>query len=244
VSARSLATFWVLVSVYGDRAEVYDALSSHVPPIADEQFIPASRFIQILEPSGDLKRPPILLNGADGVDFSTLQSSWRALVKTLRSTGRGSAAEVADFHQRTAAFRQQGIAAIKVASPAIGRVQARKFLDSLMSLADALYRPAQSAQIERFLQHGGNAFYGDNLLALVQHMLHNRATPARGSAAQLALAEVARPIDRALEQEIAIRFERIDSLAAGEGHRPYASEHRRIDGDYRDTPGVKISKQM
>jgi hypothetical protein len=58
------------------------------------------------------------------------------------------------------------------------------------------------------------------------HMLRHRITPEHGSTAQVALAEVARPIDRALAQEIALHYERIDSLAAGEGNRPYAAEYQ------------------
>jgi hypothetical protein len=80
------------------------------------------------------------------------------------------------------------------------------------------------------------------MLGLIQHMLKNRVTPAHGSSAQLALAEVARPINRVLEQEIALRVERIDSLAAGEGHRPYTAEYRHLDDSFNATPPLGISQ--
>jgi hypothetical protein len=121
-------------------------------------------------------------------------------------------------------------------------LQATKYVASLTSLADAIYRPQQCAQIRAYVKQGGFAYYGDSTLGLIEHMLRNRVTPAQGSTAQLALAEVARPISRVLEQEIAIRYERIDSLAAGEGHRPYAAEYRALPGPISPAPNMGISQ--
>jgi hypothetical protein len=227
-SARNLTAFWVLLSVFGDRADVYDALSSDVPPMRHEDFAPTSRFIGIVEPSGELARPPLLLEGSAAVDASKFQFAWTALAKSLRATGRLSARDVADFHHSVAVYRKQSLDAIAKSSPASGRSHARRYLVSLGSLADALYRPRQAAQIQQYIEQGGYSYYGGNMLGLVQHMLRHRVTPAHGSTAQIALAEVARPITRVLEQEIALHYERIDSLAANEGHRPYAAEFRRF----------------
>ena len=80
------------------------------------------------------------------------------------------------------------------------------------------------------------------MLDLFQHMLQSRVTPAKGSTAQLAVAEVARPISRVLEQEISFHAERYDSLAAGEGHRPYAAEYRPQVMSLDAMPAAEISQ--
>ena len=184
VSARSLPTLWTLVSVYGDRSEVYDALSSRVPYIAHDEFLPTSRYIEILNPNGTLKSPPPLLAGIEGVNESQHILAWRALVKGLYSTGQLSAVEVARFHESVAEYRRQAKDAIPHASPAIGRFPANKYLDSLGSLADALYRPQQNAQIQQYVKQGGYAYDGETMLGLIQHFVLNRVTPARGSTAK------------------------------------------------------------
>ena len=59
----------------------------------------------------------------------------------------------------------------------------------------------------------------------------------------LALSELARPISRVLEQELALPYKRIDSLAADEGHRPYASEYRRHEEPaFEGMPGTQITQ--
>jgi hypothetical protein len=204
--------------------------------------MPTMQFVRILQPNGELVPPPLLLDGAEGVDASSIHSAWSALVKDLHATGQLLPSEVAEFRNHVADYRQQGADAITLQAPASGRLQAKTYLRSLGSLADALYRPQQCAQIRQYVQQGGYAYYGDNLLGLIEHMLRNRVAPVQGSTAQLALAEVARPISRVLEQEIAIHFERIDSLAAGEGHRPYAAEYRRHDGPASAAPNMEISQ--
>lgn len=241
-TARSLATFWVLLSVYGDYAEVYDALSSEAPPMPHTEFVPTSRFILALEPSGELEPLPIVLEGAAGIDASEFQAAWSAVVKDLRATGRLSAPVVTEFHMAVANYRKSAVAAIKTVPALSGRLQAERYLETLGCLADALYRPQQSAQLDQYLQQGGYAFSGSSLLGLIEHMLKNRVTPAHGSAAQLALAEVARPIGRVLEQEIALHVERIDSLAAGEGHRRYAAEYRPHELAVGAVPGAQVSQ--
>jgi hypothetical protein len=242
VSHRSLPTFWTLVSAYGDRTEVYDALASYVPHIAHDEFVPTSRFLQILEADGELKLPPPLLAGIRELDASRYQVAWNTLVASLRSSGHLSAAEAASFHECVTAYRQQAKVAVPKASPAIGRVYAKKYVDSLQCLANALYHSQQSAQIQQYVHQRGYAYRGETLLGLIQHLVRNRVNPAHGSTAQIALAEVARPICIVLEHEAAIRSERIDSLAAGEGHRPYATEYRRSDGQTTTTPGVKVAQ--
>jgi hypothetical protein len=243
-SARNLTAFWVLVSVFGDHAEVYDALSSDVPPMSHEEFAPTSRFIQIVHPSGELARPPLLLEGSEGVDASKFQLAWSTLAKNLYANCRMSAREVAEFRNCVALYRKQGAVVFTKNSPASGRLQARRYLTSLGSLADALYSPQHATQIQQYVEQGGYSYYGGSMLGLIQHMLRNRVTPAQGSTAQIALAEVARPISRVLEQEIALHYERIDSLAAGEGNRPYAAEHRGEDAPVSSTPGVDVSQWM
>ena len=241
-SARSLTSFWVLVSAYGDRAEVYEALSRDVPPMPHDEFTPTSLFILAVQPNGELVPPPLMLEGAAGADASKFQAAWRALVKNMRATGRLSAPDVAHFRNCVADYRQHGADAIQQKTPASGRYQAGRYLVSLGTLADALYRPLQCAQIQRYVEQGGYAFYGYNMLGLIQHMLQNRVTPAQGSASQLALAEVARPIGRVLQQEVALHIERIDSLAAGQGHRFYAAEYRPRELPVRAVPGTQVSQ--
>jgi hypothetical protein len=243
-SGSSLATFWVLVSVFGDRSEVYDALSSTAPPMTHEDFTPTFQFVHILAPSGELEPPPLLLESAAGLDASGIQSAWAAVVEKLHAMGRLSTLEAAHFRDGVADYCQKAKEAIRVRSPASGRLQAKNYLASLRSLADALYRPQQCAQIRHYLDQGGYSFHGDNLLGLMEHMLRNRVTPAHGSTAQLALAEVARPINRVLEQEMAIHFERVDSLAEGEGHRPYAAEYRRHQDPAAAMPGPELSQSI
>jgi hypothetical protein len=218
-----------LVSALGDRAEVYDALSLEVPPLPHGDFTPTSQFVRILQPNGELAPPPLLLEGAEGLDASVFQSAWSAVLKELRATGRLSARNVAAFEKGVADYRLQCGAAFRADAGHSGVFEVRKYLRSLATLSDALYRPQQRAQIQLYFEHGGYAFNGDSVLGLITHMLQHRVTPAQGSTAQLALAELARPISRVLEQEIGIHYERIDSLAAGEGHRPYAAEYRRND---------------
>lgn len=226
MSVRSMTTFWALLSVFGDRAEVYDALSSEAPPLSHDQFVPTSQFIRVVRPDGELERPPFLLEGAEGLDASKLRNAWTIVARKLRANGRISAAEVEEFHNSVADYRKQCAPAMSNNSPSSGRLQARKFLTSLGTVADALYRPKQFAEIQQYIEHGGHSYNGGSMLGLIQHMLRNRVTPAAGSTAQVALAEVARPVSRVLEQEIALHYERIDSLAANEGHRPYAAEYR------------------
>ena len=238
-SAISLNSFWVVVSVFGDRAEVYDALSSEVPPIAHDQFVPTLLFMQMVEPNRELVRPPLLLLGCEDADASKFQLAWRVLAKNMQANSKSSARDVAEFYNGVAAYREQCALAIPTTSPVSGRLQADRYLRSLGSLADALYRPQQYAQIQQYVAHGGNYFYGGNLLGLIQHMLRNSVTPAQGSTAQVALAEVARPISRVLEQEIALHYERIDSLAGNEGHRPYAAEYRRHEAPSQAAPARK-----
>ena len=115
-------------------------------------------------------------------------------------------------------------------------------MTSLNALADALHRPKDSAELQQYLAQGGYAYYGGSMLGLIEHMLKNRVTPAHGSTAQVALAEVARPISRVLEQEIALHWERIDSLAAGEGHRPYAARVSRRRRVVPATPGIGVTQ--
>jgi hypothetical protein len=243
-SARNLTAFWVLVSVFGDRAEVYDALSSDVPPIRHEEFAPTSHFLRIVEASGQLARPPLSLEGIENLDASAFQSAWTTLADSLHTRGRLTARLAADFHNSVAAYRKCGLVAITINSPASGRVQAEKYLASLGSLADALYRPQQLAQIRQYVEEGGYSYYGGSMLGLIQHMLRHRVTPVHGSTAQIALAEVARPINRVLEQEIAWRYERIDSLAANEGHRPYAAEYRRHEEPVHAAPERNVTQSI
>ena len=244
-SAMSLMSFWTLVSVYGDRTEVYDALSSDVPPISHDQFMPTTVFIQIVRPNGELEPPPLLLEAAEGVDASMYQSAWAALTKNVNGIGRLSAQDVADFHNSVAVYRKRGTLAIANNASASGRLRAQEYLVALGSLADALYRPQQSARIEQYVRQGGYSYHGGSMLELIQHMLRNRVTPAQGSTAQVALAEVARPISRVLEQEIALHYERIDSQAAGEGHRPYAAEYRQHEeSGYGATPGTQVTQAI
>lgn len=241
MSARRLATFWTLVSVFGDHAEVYDALSSSVPSMPHEYFTPTWQFIRIVQPNGELAPPPLLLEEADGLDASTFQQAWRSIAQDLQGTGRLSAANAANFRSSVADYRRKCQSVIQKNTGHSGRFTAAKYLQSLGTCADALYRPTQCAQIQQFVQQGGYPFDGNNMLALIQHMLRNRVMPAHGSAAQLALAEVARPISRVLEQEIALRYERIDSLAANEGHRPYAAEYRGSNDAVGALPNMGLS---
>jgi hypothetical protein len=241
-SASGLMKFWVLLSVFGDRAEVYDALASEVPPMPHDDFTATNRFIRALLPTGELQPPPLALEGADELDASALLSAWNSLIKDLHANGRVSARQAAFFHQCVTDYCKHGEFAMRAEMPASGRVQARKYLQSLHSLADSLYRPQQSAQIEQFVEQQGFAYYGNNMLGFIQHMLKNRVTPAQGSTAQLALAEVARPIGRVLEHEISIHFERIDSLEVGEGRRPYTTEYRQYDDSISTAPGIKVSQ--
>jgi hypothetical protein len=238
VSATRLSTFWMLVSAYGDRTEVYDALSSQVPPIAHEDFVPTSRCLQVLEPNGKLKQPPLLLSS---VDASDLTSAWNTIAIEFRAAGHLSASEAARFCDSVAEYRRLAKSEFETGAPAGGRFDANKYVDSLASLADSLYRPQLSAQVEQYIRQGGYAYYGRTMLGMVQHMVRNRVTPAQGSTAQIALAEVARPICAVLEQEISIHLERTDSLAAAEGHRPYASEYRPFDKRDNSTAKVTIS---
>jgi hypothetical protein len=241
-SASGLLKFWVLVSVYGDRAEVYDALASEVPPMTHDDFTATTKYIRALQPSGELEPPPLLLEGAEGLDATKFQSAWSSLVKDLHATGRISASQAAGFRKCVADYCIHGDRAMRADMPIGGRLQAKKYLQSLGSLADAVYRPQQRDQIAQFVEQQGFGYYGDNMLGFIQHMLKNRITPAQGSTAQLALAEVARPINRVLEQEMAIHFERIDSLATGEGHRPYAAEYRHHDNSFSAAPAIEISQ--
>ena len=240
-SDASLTPFWALVAVFGDRAEVYDALSSDVPPIPHDQFVSTRLYLRIVQPSGELALPPLLLEGSKGIDASTLQSAWSVLARNMRANGRLSAAEVADFRNSVINYRAHCAVAMTADSPYSGRFQAKKYLTSLGSLADALYRPKQHSQIQQYVAQGGNSYSGGSMLGLIQHMLRNRVTPAHGSTAQVALAEVARPISRVLEQEIALHHERIDSLAANEGHRPYAAEYRSHEEPV-ETPGMEVTQ--
>jgi hypothetical protein len=240
-SARNLATFWLLVSVFGDHAEVYEALASDMPRLPDEDFVPSSKFIQILQPSGELEPLPLWLDVAEEVDASDVQSAWSALVRELNSTGRMSSQGIVNFRSAVNEYRQQCARVIQDEPHHSGRFEAKKHLSALRELADALYRRQQRARILQYLEDAGYAFEGYSTLELIQHMLRNDVTPAQGSTAQLALAEVARPISRVLEQEIALRIERIDSLATGEGHRPYAAEYRRHDEPTTEVPNMGIS---
>jgi hypothetical protein len=239
-SARGLATFWVLVSVFGDQTEVYDALSLEVPPMSHDDFMPTSLFIRILRPDGELAPLPTLLEAINGPSASPIQLAWSTVLKELRATERLSAQNVAAFSKAVAEYRLRCVRAIP-ADARDGRFEAETYLKSLGVLAAALYRPHQFDQIRRYVEGGGYAYHGNSMLGLVTHMLQHRVTPAQGSAAQMALAEVARPISRVLEQEIALRYERIDSLAANEGHRPYAAEYRRHDDPTSAMPNMGIS---
>jgi hypothetical protein len=242
-SAINMPTFWLLVSIFGDRAEVYDALAIDVPPIAHEQFLPTVQFIETLTPDGELESLPRLLEGAERVDASPHQAAWTVLAKKMRANERPSAREVADFHARVGAYRNQASAAITKDNSLRGRGEAKRYLARLGSLAEAFYTPCQCAQVEQFVVSRGYGFEGGNVLELAQHMLRNRIVPAQGSTAQIALAELARPISRVLEQEIALHYERIDSLAAGEGYRPYASEYRVHDKpNYDAAAGGHVSQ--
>jgi hypothetical protein len=224
-----LATFWILVSVFGDHAEVYDALSLEVPPMSHEDFAATRHFIRILRPNGKLASLPMLLEGEKGLDSSAFQLAWNTVLKEMRSASGLSARTAATFRKCVADYRLQCASAIQTGVRHSGRFESERYLRLLKTLADALYRPEQCAQIRRYIEHGGYGYDGNSMLGLVTHMLQHRVTPAHGSPAQIALAEVARPISRVLEQEIALRYERIDSLAAGEGHRPYAAEYRGHD---------------
>jgi hypothetical protein len=243
-SARNLAMFWVLVSVFGDRAEVYEALSSDVPVLAHEEFIPTSHFIRVLQPAGSLEPPPLVLQNTEGIDASECQAAWRSFLARLHSTGRPSASEATNFRRCVAKYCQRAVAATQHNASASGQLEAAKYLKSLGALADALYRPQQWAQIRRYVERRGYGYDGRSTLGLITHMLEHRVTPAQGSTAQLALAEVARPISRVLEQEIALHYERIDSLATGEGHRPYAAEYQGHDGPAGAMPNLGLSSSM
>jgi hypothetical protein len=238
-----MAKFWVLVAACGDRAELYDALSAEVPPMSDTEFQPAARYIQILRATGELAPPPILLESLVGLDASKHQVAWRSLVEELRTTSGPSAQKVTDFRASVNSYCQQGMEAIEAEKNNIGRHDAKDYLRSLGSLADALSRSQQFAQVQSYVQQGGCGFHGGSALALINHMLRNRLEAARGRSAQLALSEVARPMSRLLEQEIALHYERIDSLAAREGHRPYAAEYRRHESPVVEaTPGVNVTQ--
>jgi hypothetical protein len=241
-SARSLASFWMLVALFGDRTEVYDALSSDVPSMPHEDFAPASLFIEIVQTSGELDRPPLLLEGSEELDTAQLRRTWAAVAKNLHANRRPSAREVADFHGCVATYRELSAAVVKSGAPVGARVQAKKYLLALGALADALYQPVQCAQVQQYIEQSGYTFSGGSMLELVQHMLRNSVVPVHGSTAQVALAEVARPISRVLEQEIALRVERIDSLAAREGHRPYAAEYRRHEAPVDTQPGTEVTQ--
>jgi hypothetical protein len=225
ISAKSLKTFWILVSVFGDHPEVYDALTLEVPAMSHDDFTATSHYVRVLAPNGELAALPTLLNGSAKLDPAHLRLAWRIVVKDLKSSGGVTAPNAASFRHAVANFHRQCLPEIE-AAPSHGRFEPQTYLRSIVALADALYRPAQLAQIRQYVERSGSACQADNMLGLITHMLQNRLVPAQGSTAQLALAEVARPLDRVLAQEIALRYERIDSLAANEGHRPYAAEYQ------------------
>jgi hypothetical protein len=245
-SHRSMITFWALVSAFGDRAEVYDALMSDVPPMTHADFEATTIKLDILQPSGELVRPPLLLDANSDIDGSALETAWNALATSIRASGRPMPREVGGFRKCVAEYCRQASESIKDVKPTEGRGPAGRYLDSLECLASAFNYPQQSEQIQAYLSQGGYAYYGGSMLGLCQHMLKNRVTPAQGSTAQVTLAELARPISRVLEQEIALRWERIDSLAAGEGHRPYAAEYRGNEEPFQEplqaTPGINITR--
>lgn len=240
-TARDLNKFWMLVSLYGDYAEVYQALVADVPPMPHDQFVPTRRFISILQPGGKIERPPLLLEAAAGVDADELQLAWKTLVQNEREMGQVAAADVVRFSQCVDEYRRRADAVVAKVGPIRGRLAAKKYLRSLGALADAFYRPQQLAQIQQYLRQGGIAFCGGSLLELCQHMLRNRAMPAQGSSAQLALAEAARPICRLLDAEIAVRVERVDSLAVGEGHRPYLKHYGASANKLGAVPGTRFA---
>ena len=242
-SPTDLTSFCVLVSIFGDRAEVYDALSMEVLPIPHDQFMPTSGIMKIVRPDGELERPPLSLEGADGLDASIIQSAWRSLSSDLRANGRPSARGAGNYRDSVAAYRKNAERAITDGMPLSGRLQAQAYLRSLGALADALDRPQQCGQIQRYLEPGGYSYHGGSILGLMQHMVQNQVTPVQASTAQIALSELARPISRVLEQELALPYKRIDSLAADEGHRPYASEYRRHEEPaFEGMPGTQITQ--
>jgi hypothetical protein len=240
--AKDLPPIWAIVSVFGDRAEVYDALSSNVPPMTHDDFESTTIKLDILMPSGELVRPPMLLEAIAEIDGSALETAWNELATSIRASGRPMPREVGGFRECVADYCQQASASIKGVKPTEGRGPADRYLKSLECLADAFYRPQESDQIQAYLAQGGYAYYGGSMLGFVQHMLKNRVTPAQGSTAQVTLAELARPISRVLEQEIALHWERIDSLAANEGHRPYAAEYRGNEEPFQPMPGRDITQ--
>jgi hypothetical protein len=202
--------------------------------------------LDILQPSGELVRSPILLEASAELDGSAVETAWNALANGIRASGRPSPRDVGEFHGCVSDYCRQASQSIRDVKPTEGRGPADRYLKSLECLAKAFYYPRQSEQIEAYLAQSGNAYYGGSMLGLCQHMLKNRVTPAQGSTAQVTLAELARPISRVLEQEIALRWERIDSLAAGEGHRPYAAEYRGNEEPFQEplqaTPGINITR--
>jgi hypothetical protein len=213
-----------------------------VPPIAHTDFLATSSYLDIVQPTGELERPPLSLATCEDLDATKLHQSWNDLARTLRLGGRPTPSEVGEFRACVKAYCAQGRAAVSGVRVTEGRWQADKYMTSLGSLASALHRPHQNAEVRQYLSQGGYAYHGGNLLGLIEHMLKNRVAPAHGSTAQVALAEVARPISRVLEQEIALHWERIDSLAAGEGHRPYAAEYRGGEEPLSATPGIDVTQ--
>lgn len=236
-----LNTFWTLVSVYGDHAEVYEALSSGVPSMTHDDFVSTRQFLRIVLPSGELANPPLLLQTFEGLEPGEFQQTWSSLAERLKETGQVAVDDVAQFRVSVEAYCRHADVVVTRGVPISGRLEAKKYVASLGSLADALYRPKQREQVQQYVLQGGYAFYGDNVLGLIQHMLRNNVLPAKGSTAQLALAEVARPIQRLLDEEIAMHLERIDSLDTDEGHRPYARDYGTYGGQVSSVPSPGIS---
>jgi hypothetical protein len=243
-TAYGLATLWMLVGTYGDYTEVHEALLNSVPALQHDQFVPANQFILFVQPNGELEPPPLVLQSAGGRDVTRIQTAWTALVKEMRAADRLSAPSVTEFQASIASYRKDVAPIVEKLPPASGRRLADRYVRSLESLASALQRPTQAAEIRQYVRQNGYAYYGSNLLGLIQHLRNNRLTPVTGSTAQLALAEVARPLSRVLEQEIAYRVERIDSLAVGEGHRPYAGEFRPQARVGNATTGTAVSRAV
>jgi hypothetical protein len=237
-SPQDMDVFWGLVSVYGDREEVNYMLGAEVPPMTHRDFVMKESFFKVVQASGELVRPPLVLEGMQGVDATAFQTAWNAIAKSMRSGKRPLSRDVAEFRTSVGAYCQSGRAEIEILGYASGKGDANRYLGALKSLSNALNREKQCAQIQKCVAEGGYAFHGGSMIGLCQHMLKNRVTPAHGSTAQVTLAELARPISRAIEQEMSLNWERIDSLAAGEGHRPYAAEYRGGDESFSAMPNA------
>ena len=187
--ANTRAFLWSTTRVpYSESFRNY--LGRNVEPLGGDQFKSAMPIFVVLQPTGELRRPPICLMGRRGTDLyenrQAFEEIWQRLVSALRYDRDLDYDHFLAIEQRMNRWRDCGLRR-EVSSNA--RRDGRAYLDRLNNVVRCLETQNGLDRLTTLVKNEGLGFDGGTCGQLLQHIQDWSLQVRPGGQAQLLLAE-------------------------------------------------------